>query len=202
MPTTMKILVLSLLLSCFFFSGAAVFAGVVYHGTTKKNIQLIPMHNTRYNRKHEVIWEGEGVFATVDLRIALVYTSRRLPDYHQGVDLINKTTALEPVVLYVSGGSSKEEALEHLYGTVVDSVGYIYVLDDSTFTREPGLGQNEVVSRVAPTYMKSTDCPDGFQTVNPRKEIEKYVSEGRMKVNWEPEHSRPTPTSTSSRHQQ
>lgn len=183
----MKSKIYSFLLVAFlsFAVAAPAQADLVYHGTTIGDLQLVPKPNKRL-RDGKVIWSGDGVFATRDRRIALIYTSKRLGHFLQGVNLVDKVSPKEPVTLWVSGGKSEAEAMDNLYGQIGNSVGYIYMLDDSTFKREKGLGQMEVVSRVVPKYVKTAQYPKGIQTVNAREEIQKLVEQGLMKIVWEP----------------
>ena len=162
-------------------------ADVVYHGTAKEFSQLTPRPNTRYDLAGKIIWQGDGAFATPDRRIALIYTSKRIPHFTQGVNLVDRTEASEPVRLSVYGGHSREAAMDALYGKPGDSKGFIHMLNSSTFKRESGLGQMEVVSRVNPTYVKTAQVPDGIQTVNPRIELEQYEHDGKMTISWYPE---------------
>lgn len=172
---------------CVFVLGAAIAsarADVVYHGSPELYKTLVPQPNKRMHGD-KIYWSGEGIFATKDRRVALLYTAkRRIASFTFGVDLINQTLETEPVTLYLEGGTSQEEALQKFYGTKDKSVGYIYDLDPSTFTHEQGLGKMEVVSRVNPKFASSPEYPDGVETVNPREELQKYVSEGRMKIEW------------------
>lgn len=156
----------------------------VFHGTAADFAQVLPKPNLRTDRSGNVIWSGSGVFASDDRRVAVIYTDRRSPGYGQGVDLVNKTSPNEPLALHVTGGESKEDALDKLYGPVAESKGYIHMLDANGFSREPGLGQMEVVSRETPNYHKVPEFPNGIQTINPRKEIDAYVKSGEMKVIW------------------
>jgi hypothetical protein len=144
------------------------------------------MPNRRVGKDGAILWSGDGVFAAADRRIALVYTCKRARDFHQGINLIDKLTAVEPVQLYVYGGDSEAEALDNLYGPVSQSVGYIYRLNKGTFNWEVGLGQMEVVSRVPPKAMGSPNFPNGIEIINPRAEIQRYFEQGKLKIHWRP----------------
>ncbi|HEY9757872.1 MAG TPA: hypothetical protein V6C97_22080 [Oculatellaceae cyanobacterium] len=155
----------------------------LYHGTPNAADQLIPKFNTR-TRNGITIWAGKGVFATRDRRIAMLYTFRRNQHVSQGVNLIDEVSPVDPVVLYVRGQSSQEKALDALFGTRESALAYIHWLNPATFSREKGLGVMESVSRVAPAYQRSEMVPTGIERVNPRLEIERYVSDGLMRIQW------------------
>ena len=119
---------------------------MVYHGSPMKLEVPTPRPSKRF-RGDQVLWSGQGVFATPDRRVALVYTANR-PDqikgqYTTGVDLIKRTPEDAPVTLVLLGGRSEDDALEKLYGPEAGpkSFGYIYCLDERGFQREKGLGK-------------------------------------------------------------
>lgn len=155
----------------------------LYHGTPNATDQLVPKFNTR-TKNGIIIWAGEGVFATRDRRIALLYTYRRNRYVSQGVNLIDEVSHTQPVVLYVTGQSSQDNALDVLYGTRQSALAYIHWLNPATFNREDGLGVMESVSRVAPAYQRCKMVPSGIEHINPRLEIERYVGEGLMRIQW------------------
>jgi hypothetical protein len=163
-------------------------AGTVFHGSSALFESPKPMLNTRYGKNGEVIWRGEGVFGTRDRRIALVYTNSRGAGYFQGVDLTHEISPKEPLAVIVGGGKTEEETLEHLYGTEIpnSSYGYIYCMDDGSFTREAGLGVMEVVSRNPVLLFRNSECPDGIQTINRRQEFNHYLHLGLIQFHWVP----------------
>ena len=161
-------------------------AGIVYHGSSASFVIPIASKNTRYDSHRKIIWQGEGVFAAADRRVALIYTSNRKIAFHQGVDLWTRPADLNPIVLTLYGGSSQEEALIRLYGTadLDSSFGYIYCLSDLPFYREQGLGILEVVSRLPVQLISSPACPAGVEKINRRLEIEKYLVQGALEIRW------------------
>lgn len=161
------------------FLQAPLFSEVFFHGSPHSFDVVEPQPSTRF-KEERIIWNGTAIFATQDIRIALLYThDHNKTGYVAGVDLYEDLSAGTPVIFFLYGGSCLEEALDALFGKQDDlsSTGYIYLLDSSFFGWEEGLANNERVSRQLEANL-------GKMRIDRRALINHYLETGQIALQW------------------
>jgi hypothetical protein len=155
----------------------------MFHGTAVEFDRVERRPNKRTDSDGTIKWQGEAIFAAMDPRTALHYTAERGGEnFSRGIDLINHTGPEEPLVFYLEGGKSKEEALNHFYGDPNQPetcTGYIHVLDRGYFVREPGLGSMEMITRDEKANL-------GGVPFNRREAIDDLVRSNDIAIHWRP----------------
>lgn len=155
-------------------------ARLMFHGTAVEFDAVEARPNARVGIGGVIDWQGTAIFATADPRVALHYTARRQRGIGVGIDLRSYTAPSEPVVYYLSGGKSLEDAVNRCYGEPGDSVGYLHVLDRSKFVWEQGLGKMEMITRDETANLERVD-------LDVRAAVDALVESGAVKIHWVPE---------------
>ena len=152
----------------------------VYVGSNEKQDRLSPQIYQRSDGQGGTEYESEVVVAHADYRVAVFYTfNRSRGPIGLAINLRQPVEANRPVVFYLSGGSSLEDALNQAYGPPENSPGYIYALDSKGFQHEEGMAIQELASH------DSFDHP-AAQVINRRQEIQKLADSGQIRLEWKP----------------
>ena len=154
---------------------------LMFHGTSAK-FDAVEARPNRRTSQGRVDWEGTAIFAAMDPRVALHYTATRGTGIGAGIDLRNPTESNETLTYFLSGGKSKEDALNKAYGnpdTPESCMGYIHTLDKSKFVHEQGLGVMEMITR-------DESANIGPVTINRRAAIDALVEQGVVDIEWRP----------------
>ncbi len=157
-------------------------AGLMFHGSSARFDSVECRPNQRVNADESVKWSGSAIFAAMDPRVALHYTADRPSGFGAGIDLIQPTAPNQPLAFYLHGGENLDEALTALYGNPADPescMGYIHLLDKTSFVTEPGLGTMEMVTRDPSANL-------GRLSLNRREAIDDLVQSGDVVLRWKP----------------
>lgn len=152
----------------------------VYVGSNEKQERLTPRIYQRSDGEGGTEYESEVVVAHADYRVAVFYTFNRSRGPVQlAINLRQPIQKDKPVVFYLRGGSSLEDALNQAYGSPENSPGYIYALDPKGFQHEEGMAIQELASH------DSFERPEA-QVINRRQEIQRLSDSGQIRLDWRP----------------
>jgi len=152
----------------------------MFHGTSAAFDRLENRPNTRIGDQGRIDWQGSAIFAAYDPRVALHYTGSRSPEVVTGINLRGYTDPTEPMHYYLTGGTSKEDAMNRVYGNPArpeSCLGYLHLLRADDFVREPGLGQMEKITR-------EPAADRGQLVVNRRAAVDALVASGDLVIEW------------------
>lgn len=148
----------------------------VYVSSNEEQKRLSPQIYQRSDGQGGTEYESEVVVAHADYRVAVFYTfNRNRGPIGLAINLRQPSDANRPVVYYLSGGSSLEDALEQAYGRPENSPGYIYSLDAKGFQHEEGMAIQELASH------DSFEHPVA-QVINRRQEIQRLADAGQIRL--------------------
>ncbi len=155
---------------------ASCLCAPVFVGSNEKQERLSP----RIYQRSDGQGGTEVVVAHADYRVAVFYTfNRSRGPIGLAINLRKPLESDQPVIFYLRGGSSLEDALDQAYGRPEDSPGYIYSLDSKAFQHEEGMATQELASH------DSFDRPTA-QVINRRQEIQRLAEAGQIQLKWQP----------------